>query len=230
MDRIKGVAVSVSVVMVWLFVGSPHVLAQIVAWSTYNVDDEGWRLSGDASSAVPTHVASGGSPGGYIRGFDQGVGGVWYWDAPIQFLGNTSGAYGYSLSYDLRMRGTGATFADSDLILDGAGLSLHLANTLPAPQDISWTSYSAVLSEVAGWRVGSLTGPIVSQAQMQAVLTDLDRLRIRGEFIDGPDNGDIDNVILGLVSVPEPSSLLILAAVVALGGAKHRNGMASRLK
>src|SRR5262249_7870792 len=80
-------------------------MADIIAASRFSVNDEGWRLSGDVTSAVPTYLAAGGNPGGFIRGFDQTVGGVWFWDAPGPFLGNVAAAYGFPLTYDLRMRG-----------------------------------------------------------------------------------------------------------------------------
>ena len=196
---------------------SPSV-ADVIAISEFSVNDENWRLSGDVTSAIPTRLATGGNPGGFIRGFDQTVGGVWFWDAPAPFLGNVSAAYNFALTFDLRMRGSGPLFTDSDVILDGAGLSLHIATTPPVPQDVAWTSYSVLLTETAGWQVGSLAGPAATQAQMLAVLSDLDRLRIRGEFITGPDNGDLDNVQLnGAAAVtPEPSGLT-LVGLGALG-------------
>jgi hypothetical protein len=193
--------------------------AGMIATSDFSVNDEGWRLSGDVTSAIPSYSSTGGNPGGFIRGFDSVVGGVWYWDAPKSFLGNVTQAYDSSLSFDLRMRGSGPLFSDSDVILDGAELSLHLATTPPVPLDQPWTSYSVLLSETAGWRAGSLAGETASKDQMLAVLSSLDRLRIRGEFITGADNGDLDNVVLNGASeanaAPEPGSLLLLG----LGGA-----------
>lgn len=188
--------------------------ANVIASSDFSVDDQGWRLVGDSTTAVPTYEATGGNPGGFVRGFDQVVGGVWFWQAPAKFLGNDSAAYGHTLTYDLRMRGSGPLFDDSDVILDGAGLSLHF-DTSPVPADVPWTSYSVLLDETAGWRVGSLAGPLATQVQIQDVLSDVTGLRIRGEFIVGPDNGDLDNVVLNANStaVPEPSSLVLLMSL-----------------
>ena len=61
--------------------------------------------------------AAGGNPGGFIRGVDSVVGGVWFFSAPSKFLGDDSAAYGQHLSFDLRMRGSGPLFDDSDVIL-----------------------------------------------------------------------------------------------------------------
>jgi hypothetical protein len=177
-----------------------------IATSDFSVNDEGWRISGDATSAVPSYVPTGGNPGGFIQVFDQVLGDVWFWEAPAKFLGNVSGAYGQPLTFDLRMRGSGPLFSDSDIILAGGSLTLHF-ETSPVPTDVAWTSYSVLMMEAAGWKVGSLAGPAPTQAQFLSVISSLDRLGIRGEFITGPDNGDLDNVVLH--GVPEPRSLLL---------------------
>jgi hypothetical protein len=101
-------------------------------------------------------------------------------------------------------------------LVECAGLSLHLDQTPPIPADTIWTSYSALLSESADWRVGSLVGPAATQFQVQTVLGALTRLRIRGEFITGSGNGDLDNVILN--GVPEPSCLALLNGSAVLFG------------
>jgi hypothetical protein len=207
--------------------------ADVIAMSDFTVDDECWLIAGDATSAIPTHMLMGGNPDGFLRGFDQTVGNTWYWDAPSKFLGNVGAAYGFALTFELRMRGSGPLFDESDVILDGAGLSLHLAVISPVPEDLDWTSYEAGLTESTGWRVGSLAGDFATADQLRFVLSDLRRLRIRGEFISGADNGDLDNVVLeGYRSaVPEPGSLTLLG----LGGATllglfHRRGRRAGLR
>lgn len=194
--------------------------ADFIAMSDFSTNDEGWRLVGDSTTATPTYLSTGGNPGGFVRGFDQVVGGVWFWQAPTKFLGDDSAAYGHTLTYDLRMRGSGPLFDDSDVILSGAGLTLHL-DTSPVPSDTSWTSYSVLLSETAGWKVGSFAGPLATQSEVLAVLSNLTSLRIRGEFITGDDNGDLDNVVLNASPVPEPNSL-VLASLGILGLVSQR--------
>jgi hypothetical protein len=177
--------------------------------SDFASDTEGWLLFGDATTSVPGFVAAGGNPGGYLHGSDQTVGGVWYWQAPAKFLGNRSLSFGQTLSFDLRMRGSGSLFEDSDVRLEGGGQSLHV-DLSPVPQNVPWTSYSVALNESGGWRVGSFNGAAATDAQIQQALTNLAALRIRGEFISGPDNGDLDNVVMA--AVPEPQTYLLFGA------------------
>jgi hypothetical protein len=195
---------------------APSLQADFIAQSDFSVNSDGWTLAGDSTTATPAYLSTGGNPGGFIRGFDEVVGGVWFWRAPTKFLGDDSAAYGFSLTYDLRMRGSGPISVYSDIILDGAGISLHY-DTSPVPSDIPWTSYSVLLSETAGWKVGSLSGTLATQTQVLAVLSDLTGLRIRGEFISGADNGDLDNVVLNAraSAAPEPGSI-VLASLGAL--------------
>ena len=180
--------------------------------SDFATGAEGWLLSGDATTSVPTFVAAGGNPGGYLNGTDRTVGGVWYWQAPAKFLGDRSLSFNQTLAFDLRMRGSGPLFQDSDVRLEGSGLSLRV-DLLPVPQNLAWTTYAVALNESGGWRVGSLSGVAATDAQIQQVLTNVGSLRIRGEFITGPDNGDLDNVVMA--AIPEPQTYLLFA--VGLG-------------
>ena len=117
-----------------------------------------------------------------------------------QVLGEKSAAYGGVLRYDLRQSATDAQFGDHDVILEGAGLKLVHENT-HAPGTI-WTSFVVVLDVQAGWYKETIPGDVPTTAEMQAVLADLTSLRIRGEFQDGDDTGDLDNVLLEAPGAP----------------------------
>ncbi|MGH7453962.1 MAG: laminin B domain-containing protein, partial [bacterium] len=163
--------------------------------SFFDSGNEGWVVAGDAQggSVTPDYFASGGNPGGYISARDDVTGGVWYWQAPAKFLGNVSCSYGGVLSFDLRQSSTTSQFNAADIILQSSGLTL-VFNT-PNNPGTAWTSYSILLSETAGWRKTTLTGPPPTQTEMMAVLSSLQKLQIRGEYRSGADRGDLDNVV-----------------------------------
>lgn len=197
-----------------LLCGSGSNATAEVVESRFDSSDEGWRLVGDTTTSFPSFVATGGNPGGFLRGFDQAVGGRWYWSAPVSYLGNISGAYGNTLTFDLRMRGSGTLFEDSDIVLIGSSGSLHFDfPNVPSADD--WTSYSALIAEGAGWHLDSLSGPLATQSEIQSVLANVTSLRIRGEFITGDDNGDLDNVVLNGIPSPAATSVFLVAGFLA---------------
>jgi hypothetical protein len=106
----------------------------ITVSSTFDTDDEDWLAYGDSTTATPAYQSTGGNPGGTIQVTDQVVGGVWYYSAPDKFLNDKSVAYNQALSFDLWQNGSGPQFEASDVVLQGAGLTLTIdagANPLP---------------------------------------------------------------------------------------------------
>ncbi len=170
--------------------------AKAGAVSTFDTDTDGWTAIGDVvTNAV--FSATGGNPGGKIFVTDAATGSITRFSAPAKFLGNQSGYYGGTLSFDLSQTYPGAAnqIHETDVTLIGNGLTL-VYDTSPNPAKDAWTSYSILLTETAGWKIDSLTGSAPSQAQMQGVLGNLTSLRIRSEFQNGVDTGSLDNVRL----------------------------------
>ena len=202
--------------------GAQSVLAQ----STFDVDDEGWLVGGPIPDP-PDHFATGGNPGGFIRGFDASgsTGGrpFWAFIAPAAYLGDVSAAYGGALSFDLRQDiADGSPFDDDDVTLTGGGFTIVI-DAGPTPT-AAWTSYSVSMVENAGWvHYGTSQPPTMTE--MQAVLGSLSELWIRGEFIAGNDSADLDNVVVTGMGVPTMSEaalllligLLVLISFAALG-------------
>ncbi len=218
----KNVLLRVLCIAAWATVAGQDASALTIT-STFDTDAEGWLASGDVTSTTPTYVATGGNPGGAIEVDDLTVGGIWYYDAPAAFLGAKAGAYGQTLSFDIWQTGSGPQFDASDVVLDGAGLTLTIdagANPLPIG---TWVGTSVLLREDAGWfKVAdhrNLVGPPATQAEMLAVLGSLTRLRIRGEFITGPDVGKLDNVSMEVI--PEAGTVLLLASAAAALAARR---------
>lgn len=183
--------------------------------STFDTDTDGWSAIGDVAGPV-TWAAAGGNPDGHIRVQDSVSGGVTYFSAPVEFLGDQSAAFDTFLSFDLMQvfSGSPSQFDAADVVLVGAGLTL-VYDTAVNPGTNSWTSYSVRLSGT-GWTVGTLGGAAATDGQMQDVLSSLTALRIRSEYRSGADTGALDNVNLPTAPVPEPATLGLAATGLGL--------------
>lgn len=188
-----------STIAVSLLLMQSGIAAAAVVASTFDSGADGWIISGDATSGVPTFLPTGGNPGGHIEADDSVSGGIWYFQAPSKFLGDFSGAYGELLQFDLKQTGSGSQISRDDVILNGGGIQLTLdtlANPLPVGE---WVSYSVRLDDSEAWMNG---GAAATAADLLVVLSSLDRLRIRGEYINGSDTGRLDNVSVSVVPIP----------------------------
>jgi len=176
--------------------------------SRFEADADGWTITGDAQSerVEPDYDGQGGNPDGLISATDDVTGGVWYFQAPSKYLGNASATYGKFLDFDLKTSAISSPFESFDVVLTGAGMSLGFDATTRPTVDV-WNSYAIGLDEAAGWRIMSELSeeafadfamlPAPTRDQMNAVLADLTRLLIRGEFQNGADTGYLDNVRFG---------------------------------
>ncbi|MGR3378837.1 beta strand repeat-containing protein [Salipiger abyssi] len=162
--------------------------------STFDTDTEGWTVTGDVTGLQ--WVATGGNPDGHIEATDLATGPYWFWVAPGAFLGDRSAYSGGSLTFDLSSSGgNGSANAAPDLLLTGGGLTIALDI---GQADAAWTSFTTYLDTRSDWRVGTESGAVASQAQIDAVLADLQSIEIRGEYRSGVDVGTLDNVVLAL--------------------------------
>ena len=219
---------TVALVLTLTLVAVPmgNAAAAILASSTFDVGTEGWTLQNDATG--PFHEVAGGNPGGHLRAVDLALGDTWRWIAPAAFRGDKSAAFGGRLRFDLSHSGLGTSFAASDVLLVDTGPTPDLILAFDAGPDPAffpdWSSYVVPLDADLGWRVGSLAGPAATDAQLLGVLSSLDRLLIRGEFLSHPtgDVGRLDNVFLeSAVSsspAPLPATASLMGAAVGLLG------------
>eukprot|EP00977_Amphora_coffeiformis_P008080 scaffold1808_cov158-Amphora_coffeaeformis.AAC.4 len=168
--------------------------------SDFENGDEGWTVLGDAQGGLvdPTYSSVDGNPGGYIFAVDDVSGGVWRFQAPSKFQGDFSAAYGLTLSFDLFQNATTDQFSSRDVIIQG-GDSLIWYDT-PNNPGTTWTSYSIPLTVEAGWQLND--NELATEDEIQTVLSSIEDIQIRGEFLSGPDRGGLDNVILEAFCVP----------------------------
>lgn len=186
-----------------------------VAYS-FETDEQGWSTVNDGTGFLWDGTI-GNNGLGAIRARDVVSGDIWLFSAPQADLGNVSGLYGSSISYDiLGISGNHNIGGDrADVILTGAGISIGL-NMGVQPVNDQWVSASAMVSVDADWRLissfgdATLSASEANQADLEAILANLTGLYIRGEYTNGGDATALDNVNF----VPAPSAL----ALLGLGG------------
>ena len=61
--------------------------------------------------------------------------------------------------------------------------------------DTTWSSFEVPLTAEAGWISFVTEEPFATEEEFRAVLTDLESLRIRGEYRTGGDESRLDNVV-----------------------------------
>ena len=163
--------------------------------SYFEQNDDGCNIVGDAqeNSAKPNYEITNGNPDGYIWVNDNATGGTWYWCAPEKFLGDRSSSYNENLLFSLKQSSLNNQFNNDDIILFSNGRKI-VFNTLNNP-DTSWTDYSVILNE-ENWKYSASDENFVSKKDFIDILSKLTGIYIRGEFVEGKDNGGLDNVIL----------------------------------
>jgi Laminin B (Domain IV) len=180
------------------------------ATSGFDADADGWTVAGDAqaSSVTPDYNGTGGNPGGLITAEDDVTGGVFYFVAPSKYLGAAPAAYGKKLTFDLKTTSVASPFTAYGVMLSGAGVTLIAMMPYdPAPAG-DWKAYSFTLGASGAWKVVSgpdikaeddfSEAPAATESDLRKVLSNLQVLRIRGEYNDGADTGSLDNVKFGI--------------------------------
>jgi hypothetical protein len=160
--------------------------------------EDGWVVTNDAESRIPTYVTPGGNPGGFIETTDAVLGYVMWFKAPRKFLGDQSAAYGSLLTFDLKQTGPRPDYDPRKIVkLKGGGIELYYDAAYNPGSN--WTSYQVALVPSQDPSKGWMKAPAVpaTEADLRTVLGSLSALKIRGEFRGGPDTEGLDNVVLG---------------------------------
>jgi len=181
--------------------------AQLVI-STFDTGDEGWQVVSTLGYIGPVSWSSaGGNPGGFIYASDPDTG-AWGFAAPAKFLDDKSAIFGGALVFDVAT--DVADPGDGWVGISGAGMEFVCGYAPPESVYPDWYTRSIALDSSAGWYDPDTFEP-ATDGQLFLVLKSLDGLVITGEFIAGPDQGALDNVML----IPEPGSLVLLATGLA---------------
>jgi hypothetical protein len=183
--------------------------------STFNTGAEGWIAVDPTGDYTASWQSSGGNPGGFLMGSESDPqGGVGYFIAPSNWLGNLSAYAGGTLSYDFKViEGTDYFNAADVIISSGANSASWTSNINPVGD--GWVNFHVQLNQ-ANFAGGNLA----------SILANVTELQIRGEFIGGAEEEGLDNVSLtaNTSAVPEPSTwAMMLLGFFGVGFLAYRN-------
>lgn len=178
----------------------------------FDTGTEGWTA---VDGGALTWMATGGSPGGWLRVTDT-TDQDFLLKAPAAWLGNWSAYLGGTLSFDaLNANGESPDWAPfGEVVITGAAGSVALDIVAPnnPPADGQWHRYSVLLTPSAGWSGASLT----------SVLANVTDVTIKAEFHAGvTEVVGLDNIQVS--AVPEPASAaLLLGGLGLLAGLRRK--------
>ena len=159
----------------------------------FNTNDGGWGVNADAQSF--SYIPVNGADGGYVEGVDATSGDVWYFVGGLPFTGDLSEFAGGTLEYSLRQASATSQFDDVDVIIVGATRSIGFDFPIEQNPGTDWTTYNIDLTAGVGW-YDLTTDAVLSDAEIAAVLGNVQSLQIRGEYRTGADSAQLDDVIL----------------------------------
>lgn len=164
--------------------------------STFENDAGGWKIVGDAQGGYvePTYMEDGGVVGGYIHAKDDVAGGVWYFSAPQEYLGNKSSYYGATLRYSTfqYFPGNPNQFQNKDIIFKSPNSLIYYEYEMEEYPKDTWTHYAIKIEANKGWKKEN--GNPASSYDIKNVLKNLTEFSIRGEYQSGDDEAGLDNV------------------------------------
>ncbi len=176
--------------------------------SSFDTDAQGWTLRQPADAGAVLAWFSG-SNNGFIRISEPQGPVVDYFKAPAAYLGDKSGYYGGILSFSTgRQPASFPTNTASRIRLVGAGISLThdfaAPGTTPTPVSIPM--------EAGNWKVG-VGSTNATEAQLRAVLTNVQELNILADWSNDPELVFLDNVLM----TPGPARYTLTGATSGAG-------------
>lgn len=175
--------------------------ASAAVMSIFDNDADGWVVADvDPDTAlwnVPTYAGlswgpSYGQSGGGVR-----VGDITYWThiaAPTRFLGDWSHGYGSTVAFDIFISYTDEVPYSAIALM---GLNKTLYFITPPPVVGQWNHMVIPLTE-ANCNIDSYLGPEATTQDVMEVLASVEGFFIMSEWMTGPDDTYIDNVVLNL--------------------------------
>lgn len=174
--------------------------------SGFDTNLEGWTSSGGTIS----HAATGGNPGGHLVQVDIDLQDMFV-TAPALFLGNQSAFLGGTLSFDARQIIGTADYVPFGIVMlrSSGGINVFADIAPPAFPSSDWSTFSVPLTAAA---FGT------SPTTFATVMNQLSAIEVTLESSVGVvETVGFDNFRLQAAAVPEPSSLMLGLAAMAVG-------------
>jgi gliding motility-associated-like protein len=195
-----------SLVSLALIFSGFNLSAQVVSDFVTNAD--GWTAPTALAPGI-NYFATGGNPNGYVSARTPGsviLGATtlwipYYFEAPAKFEGNKSAYYGGNLRYDAAQSTTGAPVQYAQAVMtDISGVAIYYYPSPPIqpPTFGTWTNFDIKLSAAPGyWKTGDAsTATAATQAQVQAIMTNLATLQIQGLYRNANVITYLDNITM----------------------------------
>lgn len=169
-------------------------------WNVYDIYYYGQPLSNPQSNMPVPFDAGFGLPPGSARISDL-MAETWI-GATSAVEGDKSSLYGSgSVSFDIFIRQSDE-LPYAAVALYGGGFTLYITNGSPPINQWAHRDFALV---PGAWRIGSLSGPIASEAELLQVLADFKGLFLHTEWKTGTDDTNVDNIILGVCPPDDPA-------------------------
>ena len=170
-------------------------------FSGFDSNAEGWTTEG---ATAPTHVASGGNPGGYIKAYDN-AGTWWRFVSPNSWDGDWSGYSNGTVQFDLQPLYNNANqYSHYVEIWSGSNYMWWEQNIHPKKGE--WTHFAVQLTDANFTEVGGT---------FTEILQNVTALKILGDIVNGSGTQDttgLDNVRVSALVVPLPGTVWLLGA------------------
>lgn len=196
--------------------------ANAEAWTVTTFTDNGAPNFAvpQAAGFIPTFVAVGGDPDGFIRIADPDDGWT-YFIAPAAYRGDQSDKLDGTLSFSLQHSGGTLVGNPPHAVLKSGSLVLVADAGGPPALTPNWTRYTIDMV-AANWHVGTLAGAVATDAELLSSLSALDGLFLSAEFITPVvETTGLDSVSLVAAPVPIPAAGWLLGSAL-LGLAARR--------
>ena len=193
--------------------GNTSLRGAVILESNFESSSEGWTAVSFTSNcripvsptpiAPPQFTPTGGVNDGYITLFDGGAASFQpYFQAPDQYRGDLSPAYGGAIAMELRYTHANDRiyYPADDIFLLGNGITL-IANSENPSRD-QW-GYRTIPLLADAWRINACDGPTPTESEFRAVLASVEEIFIRAEYAGGSESLALDQFAITAES-PEP--------------------------